>query len=158
MSSTIEPLSRQPTNWRTIISKKFLYCCKVLGPTTDSPSWGSGKGTKNPQGLWLWRLVGFDYRTSTGLGKEPLGGHKQNLVCTRTQEKGADHTRDWTRLACESSEISGGGVGQQWPAAGSGALTATVLEVLAKVLLEEVSTTTITPTIVLPEAKLQGGT
>ena len=32
---------------------------------------------------------GIDYRTSTGLGKQTLGGHKQNLVCTRTQEKGA---------------------------------------------------------------------
>ena len=31
----------------------------------------------------------FDYRTSTGLGKQTLGGHKQNLVHTRTQEKGA---------------------------------------------------------------------
>ena len=26
---------------------------------------------------------------SAGLGKQTLGGHKQNLVCTRTQEKGA---------------------------------------------------------------------
>ena len=33
--------------------------------------------------------MGFDYRTSTGLGKQTLGEHKQNLVCTRTQEKGA---------------------------------------------------------------------
>ena len=33
--------------------------------------------------------MGFDYRTSTGLGKQTLGGHKQNLVHTRTQEKGA---------------------------------------------------------------------
>ena len=33
--------------------------------------------------------MGFDYRTYTGLGKQTLGGHKQNLVCTRTQEKGA---------------------------------------------------------------------
>ena len=33
--------------------------------------------------------MGFDYRTSAGLGKQTLGGHKQNLVHTRTQEKGA---------------------------------------------------------------------
>ena len=33
--------------------------------------------------------MGFDYRTSTGLGKQTHGGHKQNLVCTRTPEKGA---------------------------------------------------------------------
>ena len=28
-------------------------------------------------------------RTYTGWGKQILGGHKENLVCTRTQEKGA---------------------------------------------------------------------
>ena len=33
--------------------------------------------------------MGFDYRTSIGLGKQTLEGHKQNLVCTRTQEKAA---------------------------------------------------------------------
>ena len=33
--------------------------------------------------------MGFDYRTSTELGKQTLGGHKQNLVHTRSQEKGA---------------------------------------------------------------------
>ena len=31
----------------------------------------------------------FTYRTSTGLGKQILGGHRQSLVYTRTQEKGA---------------------------------------------------------------------
>ena len=31
----------------------------------------------------------LDNTTSTGLGKQTLGGHKQNLVCTRTQENGA---------------------------------------------------------------------
>ena len=31
----------------------------------------------------------FDNRTYTGLGKQTLGEHEQNLVCTRTQEKGA---------------------------------------------------------------------
>ena len=33
--------------------------------------------------------MGFDYKISTGLGKQTLGGHKQNLVHTRTQENGA---------------------------------------------------------------------
>ena len=33
--------------------------------------------------------MGFDYRTSAELGKQTLGGHKQNFVPTRTQEKGA---------------------------------------------------------------------
>ena len=30
----------------------------------------------------------FYYRIYTGLGKQTLGGYKQNFVCTRTQEKG----------------------------------------------------------------------
>ena len=33
--------------------------------------------------------MGVDYRTYTGLGKQTLGGHKQNLAHTKTQEKGA---------------------------------------------------------------------
>ena len=33
--------------------------------------------------------MGFDYCTSTGLGKQTLGGQKQNLLQSRTQEKGA---------------------------------------------------------------------
>ena len=42
-------------------------------------------------------------------------------------------------------------MGPQWPAVGSGALNTTVH---AKVLLKEVA---ITPTIVWPQAQLQGG-
>ena len=60
---------------------------KVLGPTADYPTWGSSKGTENPQGIWLWRSAGFDYRTSTGLAKQILGEHKQNLVFPRRQEQ-----------------------------------------------------------------------
>ena len=33
--------------------------------------------------------MGFDYRTYTGMGKQTCGGHKQNLVHIRSEEKGA---------------------------------------------------------------------
>ena len=33
---------------------------KVLDPTKDFPTWGSGRGTENPQGIWLWRSARFD--------------------------------------------------------------------------------------------------
>ena len=79
---------RWPTDWRVLYQRIPCAVAKVLGPTTDSPTWGSGKGTGNPQGMWLWKPVGFDYRTSTELGKQTVGGHRQNFVCTRTQEKG----------------------------------------------------------------------
>ena len=42
---------------------------KVLNPPSGFPAWGSGKGPGNPQGIRLWRPVGFDYRTTTGLGE-----------------------------------------------------------------------------------------
>ena len=48
------------------------------------------------QQTWVWHRSLEDVainsiratRTYRGLGKQILGGHKQNLVCTRTQEKG----------------------------------------------------------------------
>ena len=64
---------------------------KILSPKSGFPAWGSNKETRNPQGIWLWRPMRFDYRTSTALGETDftLGGHKQNLACTKTQGKGA---------------------------------------------------------------------
>ena len=64
--------------------------------------------------------VGFDDRTFTGLGKQTLGGHKQNLVCTRTQEKGAVTHKRLSQTCREHRGVSSRGVGQQWPATGSG--------------------------------------
>ena len=79
-------LGLRPTDWRVIKPNKFLHCWKVLGTTSDFPTWGSSKETGN---LTL-RTVGFDYRTPKGLGEtETLGGYKQYLVHTRTQGKGA---------------------------------------------------------------------
>ena len=71
--------------------------------------------------------MGFDHRTSTGLGRQTLGGHKQNLVCTRTQEKGAVTPQEADPdLPVKCPGVSSRGVGQQWPAAGSGALSVEV--------------------------------
>ena len=43
-----------------------------------------------------------------------------------TGERSSDPTRDWPRLACECPGVSSGGVGRQWPAAWSGALSGAV--------------------------------
>ena len=51
-------------------------------------------------------------------------GHKQNLVHTRTQEKGAVTPQETTRLAHECPGAPSIGVGQRWPAAGLEALSA----------------------------------
>ena len=79
---------------------------KILGPTTDFLTWGSSKGPEIPQRIRLWRPVGFDYRTYTGLGKQTLGGHRQNLLCTRVQEKGAvTHKRLTQTCLCVSRSL-----------------------------------------------------
>ena len=72
-----------------LYQRNFHTVKKVLGPIADFATWRSGKGTENPQGIWIWRPVGFDYRTSIGLGRQTLEGHKKNLVCSRSQEKEA---------------------------------------------------------------------
>ena len=120
ISSTIDLLSRWPTNWRTIIPNKFSHCCKTSMAHNRFPnlkiqqrdSW------RTPQGIW--RPMGYDYRTSIGRGKQTLGGYKQKLVHQDPGERSSDPTRDWARLAFECPEVSRGGVGRQWPAAGSG--------------------------------------
>ena len=121
----------------------------VLGPTSDFPTWQSGKETRNSQGFWLWMLVGFDYRTSTGLREtETLGRHKQNLMCKRTQSKRAGTLQEiWARPACESLRIFCGGLHQQWPTVGTGGLAAAVLEGTSwrKYVLEVTGSPTIEP-------------
>ena len=50
----------------------------------QASTWGSGNGRRNSQRIRLWKLVGFDCRTSSGLGETetPLleGTHK--VVCS----------------------------------------------------------------------------
>ena len=76
-------------NWRTIITKKFTYCFKYSWPHIRFPN------LRNSKGLGIPRQSDFEGQQDliTELPqdwrKETLGRHKQNLVCTRTQGKGA---------------------------------------------------------------------
>ena len=86
--------------------------------------------------------------------KQTLGGHKQNLVCTRTQEKGALAPQETDPDLPVSVQES---LAEAWvdcgPAAGVGALGAAVP---AWDLLKEVSIIFTTSTIVWPQVKQQG--
>ena len=95
--------------------------------------------------------MGFDYRTSTRLGIQTLGGHKQNLVHTRGQEKGAVTPQETESDLLVSVPES---LGPQWPAARLEALSAAVR---AWDLLKEVTIIFITSTIVWPQVKQQEG-
>ena len=82
---------------------------KVLGLKTDFPTWGSGKGPENSQGLWLWKSVGFDYRTyKTG---ETHSWRVQTKPCVHQDsgERSSDPTRDSPRVVCEGPGVSGWG-------------------------------------------------
>ena len=68
-------------------------------------------------------------------------------------ERSSDPMRDWPGLSHGSPAVSGGGVGQRWPAAGLGALSAAVP---AWDPLKEVPIIFITSTIVWPQVKQQG--
>ena len=85
-------------------------------------------------------------------GEQTLGGHKQNLVCTKTQEKrsAAIPARGLLRLARACRGVCSRGVGQRWPATGLGALSAAVC---AWDLPEEVTIIFITSTTVWPQVK-----
>ena len=50
---------------------------KVLGPTF--PNLGIQQREWEPPGTLTWRPVGFYYRTSTGLGKQALGGYNKSF-------------------------------------------------------------------------------
>ena len=81
---------------------------KILRPTTDFSTWGSSKGTENPQGILLWGPVGFHDRISTGLGKQRLLEGTKNLKenifkkCAHQEpgDRSCNPRRDWLRLAC----------------------------------------------------------
>ena len=83
---TVEPLNRRPTNCRTIIPKKLL---KLQDPQQISQPGDLAKGLRTLRGSGFggqWDLItelAQDWR------KQALGGHKQKLMCPRTQEKGA---------------------------------------------------------------------
>ena len=70
-------------------------------------------------------------------------------------ERSSDPTRDRPRLAHECPAVSGRGVGQQWPAAGLGALS---VAVHSWDLLKEIAIIFITSTIVWPQVNNRKGT
>ena len=69
-------------------------------------------------GIWLWRSAGFNYRTSTGLGKQRLLEGTNKTLCTpgpRGKEQWPNKRLSQTCL-CVLESL--GGVGQQRPATG----------------------------------------
>ena len=93
INPTTEPLSRQPQTAEQLYQRNSPTVKRVLGPITLSQPEDLAKGLKTAREFDFgspWDLI----TELTGLGKQTLGGHKLNLVCTRTQEKEAMTPRE----------------------------------------------------------------
>ena len=119
---------RQPTNWRTIIPKKFPHCCESTRVHNRFPNLGiQQRDWESPENLTLkasriW-LQNF-HRTG-----ETDSWRAQTKPCAHQDpgERSSGPTRDWARLAWKCPGVSRGDVNWQWPATGSVSLTTTVL-------------------------------
>ena len=84
-----------PTRWLTHKLennniKEVLPLLWRLGIPHQASHLGTDKGTGNPQRIWPWRPVGFDYKTSTGLGETEtpvLEGTNKPLPAPRLRGK-----------------------------------------------------------------------
>ena len=126
-SPTIEPLSRWPTNWRTIIAKKFSHCYKSPRTHNRFPSLGkSGRGTENAWEFDLEDQWDFITELPQKWGNRLLKGTNKTLCAPGSRKKEQWPHKRLSQTCLWVSRISGRDVGQQWPAAGSRALNTTV--------------------------------
>ena len=132
---------------------------KFYGPQQISQPGDSAKGLRTPREFEFegqWDLITeFPQDWGNRFLEDTIKPHAH----PDPGERSSDPTRDGARLPHGSPGVSGGVMSQQRPAAGSVALTATVLGAAVcwpSVFLKEVTITTIIPTIVWPQATLQG--
>ena len=88
--------------------------------------------------ILAWRIPW----TEEPSGLQSMGSQRVRHDWATSIQFNSIHMLVWARLACESPGVFGRGMGQLWPAAGSGALNTTVP---AQVLWKEVSITHLFP-------------
>ena len=64
----------EPQTGEQLYQRSSHTIVKVLNPTSGFPAWGSNKGTWNPQRIWPWGPIGFDYRPFRGLRETDTPG------------------------------------------------------------------------------------
>ena len=115
------------------------------GPGQQCPAGGTGLWA---QQTWVWHKPSWRRSPLTPLQScQNLHRTGETDSCEYQDpgKRSSDPVRDWPRLACECPGVSGGGMGQWWPASGLGALS---VMVHAWNLLKEVSIIFFTSTIV----------
>ena len=82
ISPTTEPQGGQSQIGEQLYQRSSGTTAKVLGPTTDLPTWRSNKGTENPSEFDFEGERDFNYKMSTGLGKQRLLEGTNKILCT----------------------------------------------------------------------------
>ena len=116
--STTELLSRRPTNWRTIIPKKFLHCCKSSRVHNRFPNLGIWQRESEPPGNLTLKASGIWLQNSPRTG-ETDSWRAQHCAHQDPGERNSD-PRGWARLACECLGVSSWGVGDSGQPQGQG--------------------------------------
>ena len=128
ISPTRGSLSRWPTNWRTTMPKKFSHYCKSSRAQDRFPKLGIQQRDWEPPSnlmlkaseIWWWNF----HRTGES---DSLRAQTKSDVYQDPGEKSSVPTRDRAGLVCECPGVTRGGMDQQWPIVGSGALNTTLL-------------------------------
>ena len=85
-----------PTNWRRIIFQRFSHRHESSEPHITLSAQGYGNGKISPKSIWLWRPVGFFYRSPTGLGELETAAStmdtRQSLATNQTRGNQAYQT------------------------------------------------------------------
>ena len=99
---------------------------KLLGPTKKKKKNTPHPRTKEKQPQHSWRgTVMFKIKLHTC--QRLLEGINKTLWALGPRERSSDPPQERIRSVCECLKSSYGGMGQQWPAAGTGALVTAVL-------------------------------
>ena len=146
------PGPRDPRDWDRMVCE-----CLLRVWVSSGLLWGQGFWV---QESWAWHKPSWRRSPLTHhramrmyvhrTGETDSGRAQMKLCILGPRKKSSDPARNWPRLACECPGVSDGGVGQPWPAAGSGALSVAVLTLD---LLKEVNFIVITSTIVWHQVK-----
>ena len=107
-----------PQSGEQLYHKGSPTVVQVLSPTWGFPAWGCGKGTRNPQGIWLWRLAGFDCWNSAGLGetKTPLLEGTHTTWCTWGPGESSSNPKE---TEPDLPTNAGGSLAEAWVHSGS---------------------------------------
>ena len=145
-----------PTMWKTQVwslgqedplEKEMATHSSTLAwkiPWTEKPGRLQSMGSQKVRHDWATSLLHRNGETDSGRAQT------EHCVHQDPGERSSDPTGTSLRLARECPGVSGGGVGQWWPAAGWGALS---VAVPAWDLLKEVTIIFITSTLVWPQVK-----